>query len=375
MAAEGNTRSFVSVNPRHSIDTGLHHLSSRLNPIIAKRLGASLGGLAWPAVLDELDRMRGKPPKTYVATDLQAQLKMLTERLGELGFPFDDHRRVVSTLGNELRIVRNRWAHNDELTALDAWRAHDFAVRLLEHFGDIEGVARAFELREDAFSALVAEKGTAAHVPALTPDPAPLLSAPDLREATELVRPDPSVLTRSDSASTPTIGSARGEFQPWTVVLVADVSVLDDLPRKVAKETVRAVATEIAEFEGPIHLERLAQLTAASFGVRRLWPARERKLIYQIRQTGLVVDDDKFVWPSDLDPTTWTEFRPNDSTVDRPIVQVSPVEIANAMRFIRARRNELDEVALDVAVLQTFGRRRRTKQVVDHLAKARALRT
>src|SRR3712207_7970343 len=46
---------------------------------------------------------RSKPPKTYAATDLQAQLKMLTERLGELGFPFDNHTRVVTTLGNELR--------------------------------------------------------------------------------------------------------------------------------------------------------------------------------------------------------------------------------------------------------------------------------
>lgn len=60
-----------------------------------------------------------------------------------LGFPFDDHTRLVSTLGNELRIVRNRWAHHDELTALDAWRAHDFTVRLLEHFGDAQGVASA----------------------------------------------------------------------------------------------------------------------------------------------------------------------------------------------------------------------------------------
>lgn len=343
--------------------------------MIATKLGPNLGGLPWPAVLTELDRMRGKPPKVYVATDLQAQLKMLTERLGDLGFPFDDHRRVVSTLGNELRIVRNRWAHNDELTALDAWRAHDFAVRLLEHFGDTAGITRACELRDEAFIALAAEKGVAAQLAALAPEPGPVTAAHEPAAGTGLVRPDPSVLTRSDRAGTPTIGSARGEFQPWTVVPVGDVSVLDDLPKKVAKEKVRAVATEIAEFEGPIHLERLAQLTAASFGVRRLRPAREKKLTYQIRQTGLVVDDDKFVWPSDLEPAAWAEFRPNDSTLARPFVAISPVEIANAMRFIGAHQPELDEAALDAATLQTFGRKRRTKQVADHIAKARALKT
>ena len=47
--------------------------------------------------------MRGKPPKAYVATDLPAQLKAITERLGNLGFPFDDHTRLVSAVGSELR--------------------------------------------------------------------------------------------------------------------------------------------------------------------------------------------------------------------------------------------------------------------------------
>lgn len=362
----------MSFDPRHSIDTGLHHLASRLNPIISTRLGPSLGGLPWPTILVELDRMRGKPRRNYVATDLQAQLRMLTERLGQLGFPFDDHTRLVSALGTELRVMRNRWAHNDELTTLDAWRTHDFAVRLLEHLGDGSGIACASELREDAFAKLAAKRGVAAQVAAVTPELAPPPPPSEPPTMTELVQPDPSVLVRSDSSGTPTIGSARAEFQPWTVVVVGDVSVLDGLPKKLAKEQIRALATEIVEFEGPIHIDRLAQLTAASFGVRRLWPAREKKLAYQIRQTGLVIDDDKFVWPPDLDPASWAEFRPNDSFVDRPFAQVSPVEIANAMRFIRADQPGLDESALDAATLQTFGRKRRTRQVADHLAKARA---
>ncbi len=111
-------------------------------------------------MLSELDKMRGKTPKSYVATDLQSQLKALTERLGNLGFPFDNHTRLVSALGSELRIVRNRWAHHDELTTLDAWRTHDFAVRLLEHFGDSEGVAGATDLRDEAFHALAEEKAS-----------------------------------------------------------------------------------------------------------------------------------------------------------------------------------------------------------------------
>ncbi|RZU13986.1 uncharacterized protein DUF3320 [Kribbella rubisoli] len=364
----------MTFDARHSVDKGLHHLAGRLDPIIGAKLGPSLRGLPWPTVLTELDKMRGKPPKSYVSTDLQAQLKAITERLGNLGFPFDDHTRLVSALGSELRIVRNRWAHHDELTTLDAWRAHDFAVRLLEHFGDGPGIAGASKLRDEAFNELVEEKGVASHVAPATMAPvaAPKPAVKEPRAA-DVVRPDPAMLTRADPTSTPTIGAGRFEFEPWAVVLVGDVSVLDDLPKKVAKEKVRAVATEIAEFEGPIHIDRLAQLTAASFGVQRLWPAREKRLTYQIRQTGLLVDDERFVWPSELDSKTWREFRPNDSTVDRPFTEISPVEIVNAMRLLKTATPSLSDASLDAATLQTFGRKRKTKQFAVHLDKARAL--
>jgi hypothetical protein len=358
---------------RYSVDKGLHHLAGRLDPIIGATLGPSLGGLPWTTILTELDKMRGKAPKSYAATDLQSQLKALTERLGSLGFPFDDHTRLVSALGSELRVVRNRWAHHDELTTLDAWRAHDFAARLLERFGDADGVAGASKLREEAFEALAEEKGVAAHVVAPTPGPVVVSKSAANASATDVVRPDASVLSRADATATPTIGSGRDEFEPWTVVLVGDVTVLDDLPKKVAKEKVRAVASEIADFEGPIHIDRLARLAAASFGVQRLWPAREKKLIYQIRQTGLLVDDDKFVWPTDLDPGTWSEFRPNDSTVDRPFTEISPVEIANAMRLLKTSAPGIGAADLDAATLQTFGRKRKTKQFAAHLDRARAL--
>lgn len=66
----------------------------------------------------------------------------------------------------------------------------------------------------------------------------------------------------------------------------------------------------------------------------------------------------------------WLEFRPNDSAADRPFTHISPIEILNAARFIQAKRGDLNEDELGVAVLQTFGRKRRTKQIAIHLAKA-----
>lgn len=182
----------------------------------------------------------------------------------------------------------------------------------------------------------------------------------------DVVCPDPEVLILEPSA----IGDKRMEFEPWRVVLVGSVDVLDELPKKVAKEMVRAVAVEIATFEGPVHLDRLVDKTAQSFGLQRVRAGRQKKIAYQIRQAGLFVDSDKFVWPREIDPGTWTEFRPNDSNADRPFLHISPVEIANAARFLRVKRPGITDDALDVTVLQTFGRKRRTKQLTAHLARA-----
>ena len=169
------------------------------------------------------------------------------------------------------------------------------------------------------------------------------------------------------------IGDKRLEFEPWTVVQVGGIEVLDDLPKKVAKEKVRAVAVEIATYEGPIHLDRLTDKTAQCFGLQRVRSNRANKISYQVRQAGLFVDEDKFVWPREIDPATWVEFRPNGSTAERPFLHVSPVEIANAARLIQTKHPGITEGELDAAVLQTFGRKRRTRQLTAHLAKAKEL--
>lgn len=133
----------------------------------------------------------------------------------------------------------------------------------------------------------------------------------------------------------------------------------------------RAIAEEVIEAEGPIHLDRLAQLVAASFGVQKLHSKRAAKIVYQTKAAGFTPDRQKFVWPDGLDPQTWKEFRPNSSQIDRPFTQISPVEIANALVFLRSLNPNASEEDLDRAVLKTFGRSKRTKQFIAHLAKAK----
>lgn len=373
----------MTFKPNLSVKEGLDHLAKRLDPFIATRLAAQLGGHPWTVVLEILDQKKGfTSGYKHWTYDLQAQLRMLTERLGDFGYPFDDKQRTVSTLGNELRIVRKQLAHMHEFSVEEAYRANDFCVRLLEQFADDDGLVGARSIRHEALKALAAHDGVTEQVAAAaatapsvssnnksteTETEATPMSEPGLEA--EVVSPDPEVMVREPSA----IGDKRLEFEPWAVVPVGGVEVLDDLPKKAAKEKVRAVAVEIATYEGPIHLDRLVDKTAQSFGLRRVRAGREKKIAYQIQQAELFVDSEKFVWPNEIDPADWAEFRPNDSNADRPFTHISPVEIANAARFIRARHPQIADADLDVAVLQTFGRRRRTKQLAAQLAKAREL--
>lgn len=367
----------MTFDAKLAVTEGLDHLAGRLDPIIAAKFPTDLGGHPWTVVLSQLDQIAGKPAKVYSTSDLQAQLKMLTRRLGNLGFPFDDNKQTIGALGRELTIVRNARAHGDPFTRLDAWRAHDYCVRLLEYFGDPDGLLRAHQLRQEALVAYVEEEGIAPVQFAATTAPEPT-TVPEVRESetepeTELVTPDPEVYTREPSAQPTVVGNRRMAFEPWEPVPVGDVSVLDDLPKVAAKQKVRAVAVEIVEAEGPIHVDRLAQLIAASFGVQKLHANRAAKITRQAKAAGLLIDKGKFVWPDGVDPKAWAEFRPNSSQIERPFLFVSPVEIANAMRFLKKRTAEISGTDLDSATLRTFGRKRRTKQFAAHLAKAKAL--
>ncbi|WP_334143815.1 Swt1 family HEPN domain-containing protein [Corynebacterium nuruki] len=365
----------------------LSALSQRLDPLIATRLVTDLrghGDFDWTTVLAELDRARDRSRHNYSRTDLQCQLRMLTERLGGLGYPFDDNLRQVSTVANELRIMRNRWAHNDPLSDMDAIRTADHAARLLTLLGDADGAAEAKTRRTGLIAAYATKTGLT--LPPTSPEPGPEPASARATEAAspaspaspDRVSPAPEDLKRTDAAGTsatdtPTIGADRFEYEPWEVVQADGPEIIDALPKKDAKMQVRGVAAEIAEFEGPISLDRLVTLTVRSFGMSRCGSKKKRQIARQLRQLDLAVDADGFVWPTDIDPATWREFRPNSSDADREFTDISPVEIANAWRIIATRRPDADRDELRRGVLQAFGKKKMTSSVDAHLARAEAL--
>ena len=380
-------------SPTTVVSELLTALTQRLDPLIAARLITHLGGtdgLSWTTVLAEIDRAKGRMRHSYSRTDLQNQLRILTERLGGLGYPFDDPQRQVSTVAGELRIMRNRWAHNDTLSDLDVVRTADYSVRLLTLLGDTGGAATAETQRTAFIAEYVAKTGFTSPVTAAAGSPSqPDLSAPAVSPAQttkpdegtaphDYVAPAPEDLHRTDrrgvsATDAPTIGTERFMYEAWEVVPAGGPEIIDTLPKKDAKMQVRGVAAEIAEFEGPISLDRLVTLTVRSFGMSRCGAKKKQQILRQLRQLDLTIDNDDFVWPTDIDPSTWQEFRPNTSEAGRDFTDISPVEIANAWRIIAARQPDATAEEIRRGVLNAFGVKRSGSKITPHLVRAEAL--
>ena len=83
-------------------------------------------GTEWPELLRAKDETNGRRGGEYQSRDVALQLRAMTERLGDLGYPFTRHmQRQAENYARELRGVRNQWAHNGEFSAAEAFRAVD----------------------------------------------------------------------------------------------------------------------------------------------------------------------------------------------------------------------------------------------------------
>ena len=170
--------------------------------------------------------------------------------------------------------------------------------------------------------------------------------------------------------------SKRYPFEPWQTIPMGEPSVFESMRNKANAASVRSTASEIAEFEGPIELNRLCRLVTYCFGLGRAYKNRLNQVSHQVRNNSedLTVDEHGFVWPESIDRETWAEFRPHAEISGRAFEEISPVEIANAWRYFDANPELLDD-GQDVqsAVLATFGRKRCTSVVKKHLELAKTL--
>ncbi|MCZ2854982.1 DUF3320 domain-containing protein, partial [Modestobacter sp. VKM Ac-2982] len=205
------------------------------------------------------------------------------------------------------------------------------------------------------------------------PEPAPVVEPAAVAEPAPVV--EPAAPTMSTGRTTPkaparvtraapTPLDEEQPFIPWAPKQAGDKRQLDRLADPAVARLVRRVLTAGIKAEGPVHRDRLARLTASAFGLSRVTEARRDALLALLPASAV---DGDFLWPASIDRETWSWFRRQANSADRPLDQVAPQEIANAMVALCRAGSGLSRDVLQLRTLEVFGHRRRTAALVPLL--------
>jgi hypothetical protein len=199
-----------------------------------------------------------------------------------------------------------------------------------------------------------------AGVPAEEPEAAP---APETAEAAE-----PAVRLTSGSEPDP---ETADWFVPFAVSARGLPAVLDELDGTRNRTLVRQLLQEIVDTEGPVEVDRLCKLAARCFGLNRVREARIESLRRLIPPNVARVKSrlGTFVWPARLDPVAWRGFRNTPPGTDRPLEEIAPEEIANAMVDLAQRGGSMDVEEVYERLKTVFGFSRLAAVLRDRLEK------
>lgn len=336
--------------------------------------------MTWVDALKIVDEDRGRFGKIYKRNDVQRQLRMLTEKIGLWGYLLGDgHDCRVSTYASELRVFRNRMGHNDEFSLTEAWRFHYTCVRLFDVLGESEGKSESSALADRALNMILAKKQPVPQPRVVSEEVCQAHQAEQASEDEKVVPPAVAMQkNQAEKAKAPARtfslleDGGRYVFETMEIIPMGEPDVFESMRRKSNVEQLRSGIAEIVAIEGPIHMDRLTRLVVNCFGLSRVTTKTQRQIAHQVSKVEeLTVDDDKFVWPSDIDPQSWSDFRPNGSDVNRNFEHISPVEIANAWMHLAQVQREAgepdDEASVIDLVVQTFGKKRKTAAVKKHV--------
>jgi hypothetical protein len=175
---------------------------------------------------------------------------------------------------------------------------------------------------------------------------------------------DPRPVSHTFATATPPSSLADQQlpgaepFRPWAPRKAGPRSTLDALPGHQAAQKVAQVLRGIAELEGPVSSERAARLAAGAFDLTRLNAARIEAIVRCIPRE--MRDDEGFAWPMGVDRASWTAFRTSTLDDPRPVADIHPTEIGNAIVALCRDAHGMTEDELLKETLAVFGWRRRT---------------
>ncbi|GAB3190818.1 Swt1 family HEPN domain-containing protein [Nesterenkonia suensis] len=330
------------MNTWHSVvGDALQALSTPLNGIIQERMAPHLEkGQSWIDILKVLDsEYRRINPAHYSPMDPYCQLRMLSEKLGALGYPFDTKSREVSARAQMLRITRHDWAHNQrDFTAVDALRVLDDAERILRLL-DVEDATSIEDLRQSrGLSSNLIERYVEERETCTPPaEPHEDLTA----EEKDVLTASRHINRRANEHASPALAQALGDerqpYERFEPVAFGDPEDLENLRRDKARYAVRSAILVIADHEAPVSMRLLVNRAVKCFRSEKTSKKRRARITRQVSKLAdegkIHIDDADFVWTCDVTPDTWTGYRP-DNRLQRYAEDISLREIENAARMI-----------------------------------------
>jgi len=349
----------------------LHTLAPALDTYIGQVMQDIIGpDLVWTDVLNQLDKLRGKPPRTLNRLDPALQFRMLTERLGDLGFPFDrnNRSRLFSTYGQMLRLSRNQLAHGDD--SIEPSHAMNTVLTVIQLATMIEAsqtVAALESIREEILEYLWKEQSgnTLQTAPEASSDSTDLQNhttyQPLALAATENLQLSP--------ASGP-LESLSKRVVSWDPIAIQPIGDRDDLAtlrrQNSKRKFIQAIETLVEDY-GPISQTVLIASVGRAFGVKRLSNKMSQKFIHQLKNAEVFQDQDGFYWSKGMDPTQWSLYR-SDATGQRQVRDISPYELANLVEIlVEAKPSTFDKDRLINEIGSHFGLQRIIGPTKKHL--------
>jgi hypothetical protein len=166
----------MTIDTRQIIGDSIDDLAEGLRPFIERVFAERLPqGPSWVQVIAHKDELAGRPTSHHHANDVGLMLRVMTEKLGNLGYPFDGHlSRQATNWASEMREVRNKHAHQVEFSPAETYRALDSAELLLREVGAADEAQRIAARKPAVLSALGGgATGHALPAPPSAPLPAP----------------------------------------------------------------------------------------------------------------------------------------------------------------------------------------------------------
>ena len=137
----------MAINNRDRVGKAFDLLSEGLRDFVDEAMTHGYGSADWNEQwAAEESQRRGGPLRTYAKTDVQVQLRAITEQWHRFK---DTLSRAQQSFASELRETRNLWAHNEPFSSDDAMRALDTIERLLHAVGAVDSAEDVRKQRVD----------------------------------------------------------------------------------------------------------------------------------------------------------------------------------------------------------------------------------